>query len=177
MGTTILYGDFPAVVKKFNANGDAVENTTAAFFSDEELQLTQLIIETMLPSTDLPATFVVRVLYFVELVIEHCFDSSDKQLIRNGLQQFNEQAGRKFFSLLKEEQVASIRQLQQAALKGVEDKTWFLVFKKLMSLGYFASKDGVQKALQYVKVPGENNGSVPYSTGDNIREKIYLMHW
>ena len=177
MKVTTLYGNFPDVLNEFtDAFNIKNKKLTDGFFSNDELQITKIILDIMLPPVSLQDAREIKVPYFIELVVKNCLDSNDQQLIKKGLQQLNQQAGGKFSSLPKEKQLSIIKQLEHAAVKGDEDKVWFRIFKKLVTIGYFAARDGAQKALQYVQVPGESDGCVPYSTGDNTREKIYLMY-
>ena len=178
MGVTTLHGGFPDVLNEFiSACNTKNKKLTASFFSDEEFQLAEVITDIMLPPTSASGALETQLPYFIDLVVKNCVNNHDQQLIKKGLQELNEQAGGKFSSLPKVKQLSFIKQLEQAEIKGEEDKVWFRIFKRLVTIGYFASKDGAQKALQYVQVPGENNGCVPYATGDKTLDKTYLMYW
>ncbi len=178
MGVATLYGSFPAILSEFLVSCNQKDKQLrAGFFSDAEFSSVEAITDTMLPKTSTPGGLETQVPYFIDLVVHHCITPDDQQLIKKGLQQLNEKSGGKFPSLSKEEQLSSIKKTDEAAFKGDADKAWFRIFKKLATIGYFTSKDGMEKALRYVKVPGEYNACVPYKTGDKALAKTFLMYW
>jgi hypothetical protein len=178
MGVATLYGSFPAILSEFLVSCNQKDKQLrAGFFSDAEFSLVEAITDAMLPKTSTPGGLETQVPYFTDLVIKNCISATDQQLIKKGLQQLEEQAGGKFTSLTRQEQLSIIKKTDEAAFKDDAGKAWFRIFKKLATIGYFTSKDGMEKALRYVKVPGEYNACVPYKAGDKGLAKTFLMYW
>lgn len=178
MGVATLYGSFPAILSEFlDSCNEKEKKLRAGFFTDEEFSLVESITDTMLPKTSTPGGLETQAPYFTDLVIKNCLDANDQQRIRNGLKQLNDEAGGKFIRLSKQGQFSIIKKADEAAFKDDAGKAWFRIFKKLATIGYFTSKDGMEKALRYVKVPGEYNACVPYKTGDKALDKTFLMYW
>jgi glucoside 3-dehydrogenase (cytochrome c) hitch-hiker subunit len=134
----------------------------------------------------------VHVPYFIDLVVKNCISRDDQLVITRGLQQLNDQKENKFLSLSKEAKSRTIRNLDEAAFKSVVDSSvgpvtggpspyaysaWFRIIKKLAVIGYFTSQEGMTKALNYVKVPGDYKPCIPYKKGDKAMAKTFLMYW
>ena len=45
---------------------------------------------------------------------------------------------------------------------------YFMMMKQLTLLGYFTSKEGMTKAVNYQPVPGRFDGCIPYKKGDKL---------
>ena len=81
---------------------------------------------------------------------------------------------------LKQNKVAEIENynnLSTLAFKDENSSSWFRILKKLALIGYFTSREGMTTALNYVQVPGDYKGSVPYKKGDKAMAKTFLMYW
>ena len=100
----------------------------------------------------------------------------DQQMIRKGLQQPNERGGEEFSSLPPEKRSAAIKEIDEAAFKDDTSKAWFRIIKKLTLIGYFTSQEGMTKALNYVKVPGDYKACIPYKKGEKGLAKTFLMY-
>jgi len=103
--------------------------------------------------------------------------NDDQQLIKKGLQQLNDLQGGKFTSLSNEEKLNTIKMIDAAAYKDEADKAWFRIIKKLALIGYFTSQEGMTKALNYVKVPGDYEACIPYKKGEKVLAKTFLLYW
>ncbi|MFI5128518.1 MAG: gluconate 2-dehydrogenase subunit 3 family protein [Chitinophagales bacterium] len=178
IGAIALYSSFPAVLGEFLSSCNSnTKNQRAGFFSDEEFSLIEQITDNMLPTTSTPGALDVQVPYFIDLVVKSCMNKNDQQLIKDGLQQFNKDTAGKFLSLSPEERAGIITKIDEAAFKDDESNPWFRIIKKLAVIGYFTSKEGMTKALNYVKVPGDYNACIPYKKGDKALAKTFLMYW
>lgn len=195
IGVIALYSSFPAVVSEFlsscKTNDDKI--LRAGFFSDEQFHLVEQITDVLLPTTSTPGALEAQVPYFVDLVVKNCMSHDDQQLIAKGLQQMSHRHGEKFLSLSPKEKAQAIKKIDEDAFK--EQATdnaagpvtggpspyaysaWFRIIKKLSVIGYFTSKEGMTKALNYVKVPGEYKACIPYKKGDKALAKTFLMYW
>jgi len=177
MGIVTLYSSFPAILGEFISSCNTKnKNLRAGFFSDDEFHLVQQIADTLLPKTSTPGALETQVPYFIDLVVKNCLNDKDQQLIKNGLIKFNEQTAGKFSSFSKEEKLNEIKKTEAAAFKDEEGKKWFRIFKKLSLVGHFTSQEGMTKALNYVKVPGDYQACIPYRKGDKALAKTFLMY-
>jgi len=176
MGAVVLYSSFPAVVSEFLSSCKTKDKELrAGFFSDDEFHLIEGITDALLPATSTPGALDAKVPFFLDLVVKNCLTKEDQQTIKKGLQQMNEQ--RKFSSLSTAEKSGTVKKLDEAAFKADSDKAWFRIVKKLSLIGYFTSQEGMTKALNYVKVPGDYKACIPYKQGEKALAKTFLMYW
>lgn len=178
LGVVTLYGSLPAVLSEFisscNTKG---KDPRTGFFSDGEFYLVEQLTDVILPKTSTPGGLETRVPYFLDLVIKNCMNDKDQQQIKNGLKKFNEQTGGKFSSLSKEEKLNEIKKIEEAAFKDNAEEAWFRIFKKLSLIGHFTSREGMTKALNYAKVPGDYKACIPYKKGNKALAKTFLLYW
>lgn len=178
MGVLTLYSSFPAVLTEFISSCNAPgKELSARFFSEEEFQVIEEITDILIPKTSTPGALEARVPYFIDIVVKDCMNEKDQQSVKAGLKQLNGEAKGKFTSLSAEEKLKLVKQTDEAAFKDVSDKTWFRFFKKLATIGYFTSQEGMSKALNYVKVPADYKACIPYKKGDKALAKTFLMYW
>ena len=178
MGVIGLYGSFPAVISQFISScNDPGKKLRADFFSDDEFSLIEKITDTIIPKTATPGALDTQVPYFIDLVVKNCMTGENQQLIKKGLQQLNDENAGKFLSLSAEEKLNAINKTDDAAFKDQSDKAWFRIIKKLSLIGYFTSQEGMTKALNYVKVPGDYKACIPYKPGDKALAKTFLLYW
>lgn len=178
MGVITLFSSFPSVLGKFLSSCNTKEKKLrAGFFSENEFQLTEQLTDVIFPKTITPGALETQVPYFIDLVVKNCMNSNDQQLIKKGLQQLNDQHNGKFSSLSNEEKLNAIKQIDEAAFKDDADKAWFRIIKKLALIGHFTSQEGMTKALDYVKVPGDYEACIPYKKGEKALAKTFLLYW
>ena len=103
-------------------------------------------------------------------------NSKDQELIQKGLQQMKDQSP-KFSSFSSKEKLDVVKKIDEAAFKDNNDQSWFRIVKKLALIGYFTSREGMTKALNYVKVPGDYKACIPYTKGEKSMAKTFLMYW
>ena len=177
-GVVVLYSSFPSVLSEFiSACNTKEKKLRAGFFSDDEFQLTEQLTDTLFPKTTTPGALEMQLPYFIDLVVKNCMSSDDQQLINKGLQQLNDAEGGKFASLSKEKKLNAINKIDVAAYKNDADNSWFKIIKKLALIGYFTSQEGMTKALNYVKVPGDYEACIPYKKGEKALAKTFLLYW
>ena len=70
-----------------------------------------------------------------------------------------------------------LKKIDEAAFHNDVNQAWFRIVKKLTLIGYFTSQEGMTKALNYVKIPGDYKACVPYKKGDKALAKTFLMYW
>ena|SRR5436190_4411439 len=178
IGVVALYSSLPSVLSEFlsSCNSNSAKQR-AGFFSDEEFSLLETIADIMLPETSTPGALNVQVPYFIELVVKDCMSKQDQQLIKEGLQQMNKESTGSFLSLSTEEKSKAVKKMDETAFAVDNSKTWYRIIKKLSLVGYFTSKDGLTKALNYLKVPGDYKACIPYKKGDKAMAKTFLLYW
>ena len=52
-----------------------------------------------------------------------------------------------------------------------------MTIKRLALIGHFTSQEGMEKALNYAKVPGNYEACIPYKQGEKAMAKTFLMYW
>jgi hypothetical protein len=147
------------------------------FFTQDEIQIVDHVCDILIPKTNTPGALEARVPLFLDMVLSSCVKPLDRYRIKNGLILLNDQGRRNFAHLNKDEKMITLKSLDDAAYSDDPDKTWFRMFKKLSLIGYFTSQEGMTKALNYVQVPGEYKGSIPYTTGQKALAKTFLIYW
>jgi len=178
LGVVALYGSFPSVLSEFLVScNDNNKFQRAGFFSNEEFQLLNQLIDIILPRTSTPGGIDARAPFFIDLVVRDCMNAADQQLIKKGLHEFKDADGKKFLSLNADEQKQIVSDIDMNAFKDENGNSWFRILKKLALIGYFTSREGMTTALNYVQVPGDYKGSVPYKKGDKAMAKTFLMYW
>ena len=178
MGVVALSGRFPVILGEFITSCNSKEKSLrAGFFSDEEFTLVEQVTDTLLPKTTTPGALEARVPYFIDLVVKNCMSQNDQQLIKKGLKNINDTPGAKFSTMASADKLIAIRKTDEAAFGNDADKAWFPIFKKLATIGYFTSREGMTTALNYVKVPGDYKACIPYKEGDKALAKTFLLYW
>jgi hypothetical protein len=178
LGVVVLYGSFPSVLSEFLVSCNANEKILRAeFFSDGEFQLLNQVVDIILPRTSTPGAIDVNAPYFIELVVRDCMSAADQQMIRKGLLSLEHAEGKNFLSLNADEQKRVVTDIDKNAFNDENSNSWFRILKKLVLIGFFTSREGMTTALNYVQVPGEYKGSIPYKKGDKAMAKTFLMYW
>jgi hypothetical protein len=176
MGAIVLYSSFPTILSEFLSSCKTKDKELrAGFFSDDEFRLIEGITNALLPATSTPGALDAKVPFFLDLVVKNCLTKEDQQLIKKGLQQLNEKE--KFLSLSTDSKLAIIEEIDQATFKDDTANAWFRIVKKLSLIGYFTSQEGMTKALNYAKVPGDYKACIPYKQGEKALAKTFLIYW
>ena len=178
MGALALYASFPGVLAEFASSCKSkAQILRTGFFADDEFALLENVVDIMLPKTATPGGLETRVPNFLDIVIKNCLAPEDQQTIKKGLQQLNKEAGGKFVELPEKEKIIMINQTDKAAYSNEVNYVWFAMLKRLALIGHFTSQEGMEKALNYVKVPGTYEACIPYKEGDKAMAKTFLMYW
>jgi hypothetical protein len=178
MGAVVLYSSFPGVLAQFATSCKSkAQIVRTGFFADDEFALLEQVVDIILPKTSTPGGLETKVPYFLDLVIKDCLAPEDQQSIKKGLQQLNKDAGEKFTSLSKKEKIALANKTDKAAYNNDANYAWFMILKRLALIGHFTSQEGMEKALNYVKVPGTYEACIPYKQGEKAMAKTFLMYW
>ncbi|MES1219880.1 MAG: gluconate 2-dehydrogenase subunit 3 family protein [Bacteroidota bacterium] len=178
MGVVVLASSFPAVLGEFISSCNSKDKILrAGFFTDEEFKILEQLTDRLLPMTATPGGLETQVPAFIDIVVKDCMKKEDQELIKKGLQDIRTINGKAFTSLSKEERDQQVRSIDEKAFKDDTGSHWFRIVKKLALIGHFTSMDGMTKALNYVKVPGDYKACIPYKKGDKGLAKTFLMYW
>ncbi len=174
MGVIALYSSFPAVLSQFATACTGAKKYLPVYFSAAEFELIEIIASTLIPPTSTPGALDVQVPMFIDMVVKNCMSHEDQQRIQKGLQYL---AGQKFNSITGHQQLLTIQKMDAAAFVNDANMQWFRIIKKLTLIGYFTSQEGMTKALNYVKVPGDYKACMAYKTEDKAMAKTFLQYW
>ena len=178
MGAIALCSSFPRVLAQFVSSCKSKGQTLrAGFFTDDEFALIEEITDIRLPKTSTPGGLETQVPYFLDLIVKNCLTPADQQSIQKGLKQLNAGIDGKFSSRSKIEKIALVNKTDTAAFDNDPQKAWFLAVKRLALIGHFTSQEGMEKALNYVKVPDTYEACNPYKQGEKAMAKTFLMYW
>ena len=172
-GTIALFASFPAVLSEFSVAIEAAEKLKPQFFSSDEFALLEDVVDIILPNTKTPGGKATQVPAFIDLVVKDCLGKEDQERIRKGLNDL----GDSFLKLGQEAKLEKIKTIDEKAFKDDAESVWLRIIKKLALIGYFTSQEGMTKALNYVKVPGNYEACIPYKKGDKAMAIIFLMYW
>lgn len=138
------------------------------FFDKKEISLLNEIGETILPQTiDSPGAKALQVANFIDVYVKDCYTLENQEIIQKGLLAFAQFCQQKFkqpfLSMSKEQRHNCLVELDEMAKKS-ESNHYFLLLKKLVIFTYFTSKEGMEKALEYLPIPGKYIGNYPTKT-------------
>lgn len=177
IGAIALYGSFPAVLSEFAVNCAAAEKFTPQFFSPREFIVLENVIDAILPRTKTPGGVAAQVPAFIDRVVKDCLSTEDGARIRKGLNDLADSKGKSFLKLSRSDKTVLIKSVDEKAFKDDAESVWLRIVKKLALIGYFTSREGMTKALEYVKVPIDYEACIPYKKGDKAMAKTFLMYW
>lgn len=132
-------------------------------------ELVATIAEHIIPATDTPGARAAKVNEFVDLMLTDWYPAEDRTRFMSGLADVDAKAqaahGKDFLDCDKEQQVAVLTELDQAAYNGSAQSgtPFFRMMKEMTLTGYYTSEIGATQELQYVHEAGRYDGDVPYS--------------
>lgn len=176
-GAIALFASFPAVLSEFSVAVEAAEKIKPQFFTADEFALLEEVVDVILPKTKTPGGKAAQVPAFIDLVVKDCMSRDDQARIKkglNGLLNFN---GKSFLKYTSKEKISILKSIDEKAFKNDAESAWLRIVKRLALIGYFTSREGMTKALDYAKVPGDYEGCISYKKGDKAQAKTFLMYW
>jgi hypothetical protein len=146
-------------------------------FSEKNIAFLDEVAETILPETpSSPGAKAAKVGEFMKTMVTDCYEEKDQKIFMEGIGKLNDAADKKYgdsFEKLTPEQrkeflIALDKEAKEYTDKKKEgdDNHYFTMMKQLTLLGYFTSKEGATKALNYIPVPGRWEGCIEYKKGD-----------
>lgn len=176
-GAIALFANFPAVLSEFSVAVEAAEKIKPQFFSANEFALLEDVIDVILPKTKTPGGKAAQVPAFIDLVVKDCMNKDDQARIKKGLNDLKNSNEKSFLKLDGKEKTSILKSIDEKAFKDDAESAWLRIVKRLALIGYFTSREGMTKALDYAKVPGDYEGCISYKKGDKAQAKTFLMYW
>lgn len=138
------------------------------FFTPEQLQMTGVIADLIIPTTDTPGALAVNVHGFLDKYLAECVSKEKQQQFLNGLKEINHVAEhtfhKPFLTCTHKQQIQLLTAIEKIDLGfTAEDKRFFTFFKSLTLFGYYTSEVGATQELAYLAIPGGYQGNVPFA--------------
>lgn len=139
------------------------------FLTTEQLRLTGVIVEHIIPSTETPGALAAEVHHFIDHFLPSCSSKAEQILYIKGLQKLDLQAKSRFHKRYvrcnSSQQILLLTQMENATNRfSSDDQSFFKLIKTLTLLGYYTSEIGATKELSYLAIPGSYKGDVPFSS-------------
>lgn len=139
------------------------------YFTADEANLLDAIVERIIPKTDSPGAKDAGVPSFIDTMMAEFYQDKEKNILREGLKTVEADAkaahSKSFASLSPEQQDELLTKYDKEAYdenRKSEDTHFFRTLKELTVLGFFTSEVGATEFLKYDPVPGNYVGCVPY---------------
>jgi len=151
---------------------------TTKFFTPDQLQMTGVIADLIIPTTDTPGALAVNVHGFLDIYLAECVSKYDQEKFLNGLKKINAVAENKFrktFLNCTQKQQTQLLTAIEKSDSGFtpDDKGFFTQLKSLTLFGYYTSEVGATQELAYLAIPGGYQGNFPFA---NIG-KAWALNW
>mgnify|MGYP003151109339 FL=1 len=155
-------------------------NQTA--FSKDDVAFFNEVGEVIIPRTDTPGAKDVNVGYMMAVMVTDCYTPAQQAAFKEGIASIKALAkstyGKDFLLLNTDERTRLLASLNDEAdvfnrkAKVANDDAekpmphGFTLIKQLTLFTFFTSKEGANKVLRYVAIPGRYDGEMPYKKGD-----------
>ena len=151
---------------------------TTKFFTPEHLQMTGVIADLIIPTTDTPGALAVNVHGFLDTYLAECVSKSDQEQFLAGLKKIDSVAETKFqksFLACKPKQQTQLLTAIEKSDSGFtpDDKSFFTQFKSLTLFGYYTTEVGATQELAYLAIPGGYQGNFPFAKIG----KAWALNW
>ena len=158
MGVAASHVLFPSILAGFITGcKDPEEYRTAyslLFFNEEEMDLLTQIIDIIIPKTSTASASEVNTHLFLDEVFAKCMDKEVQNKIRNGLRAISD------LFMDKDDKDGFIQEIDTKAFGGDQEFSWFITLKQYTLVGFFTSQEGMTRASNYVKFPGDYIGEI-----------------
>jgi len=162
-----LSGDVLAALAASNGAASAVSAAKAApeLLSADELTLTGVLAELIIPRTDTPGALAVGAHRTVDHLLKSCALAPAQAQFRAGLARIDAvaqaQAGKRFAALPPDRQTALLYQLDAGREPfDAADQRFFRQLKAYVAFAYYTSEAGATRELAYSPVPGGFKGRI-----------------
>jgi hypothetical protein len=167
LGAAAALGTLPACRPDAqSARPDDARGDTAgprAISADDEALLVQ-VADTLLPDTAAsPGARQAGCGPVMTLIVTDCFDTSAQQRVTDAIAALRTRAPG-FIGMAQAERETLLRTIDAEAV-AAGDSHWFHTLRDLSLRSYFSTRDGVTRAMRYVREPGGYTGCVPLQPG------------
>ncbi|MDH3650116.1 MAG: gluconate 2-dehydrogenase subunit 3 family protein [Saprospiraceae bacterium] len=149
---------FPSVLLGFVSGcqdpNKTIDDHAPAFFNPEEFEIIRQIVDIILPSTKSKSASEVFTHHFLDEVFSKCMDVEQQALIRDGM------ATLVPAFLSSDDQNSLLEEVDQKAYGNDEAYAYFRVIKQYTLVGFFTSQEGMTRASNFVKFPGDYKGEI-----------------
>ena len=132
-------------------------------------ELVATIAELILPETDTPGARAAGVSAFVDDIVTLAYSKDERERFLAGLADVERRTqasgARSFGALAPEKQTALLTTLAQEGRDAPDgaERSFFRMMKELTLVGYYTSKIGATRELQWIHAAGRYDGDVPLS--------------
>jgi Gluconate 2-dehydrogenase subunit 3 len=153
-----LAGDIPAALA-------SSKRAVPALLSADELALTGVLAELVIPRTETPGALDVGAHHTIDHLLKTCATAADQTAFRASLARIDtvarEHAGKPFRALPPVRQAALLRALDDGSAPFTPaDMAAFRKLKSYVAFAYYTSEAGAVRELAYLPVPGGFTGYV-----------------
>lgn len=140
---------------------------TSATFGPKEESLLQLVVDTLIPTTDTPGAKDLGVDRFVLLMVNDCHDEKDQTAFYAGLHTLDpfieKHFGQSFISSDTDTRIEALESLKKNPDTGPGLKTFIQITKNRTIQGYLETKYVMTEALPHKMIPDPYDGYYPAS--------------
>lgn len=160
------------------AQPDYIDRHPLSFFTDPQRAAVTAVAKQIIPATDTPGAIAAGAPRFIELMVAHWFNDTERALFVDGLADLQQRAGGDFAGLPADQQLLLLEQFEEEA----GDAAWFQLgnvtrlwddtapficqVKELTVLGFMLSDVGSSQFLR-VNPMGSFEGNVPLAPDDS----------
>ena len=160
MGLATTHILFPGILGSFvmacqNKNS-APFSATPIFFSKDQFQLVEQVVDIIIPATQSKSASQVFVHFFLDEVFAKCMNPEQQQQIKDGMDDLFKQ-----YTRTPDQLEALVENLDLSAYQQEEDSRFFIWIKQYTLIGFFGSQEGMTVASDYNELPGTYIGDVP----------------
>ncbi len=138
------------------------------FFTPEQLQMTGVLADLIIPTTETPGALALNVHGFLDKFIADCLSKTEQKTVLDGLKKINAVAEDKFqktfLTCTPKQHIQLLTAIERPEMGfDAQDQQFFAFFKSLTLFGYYTSEIGATKELAYLAVPGGYQGNFPFA--------------
>lgn len=158
LGIISAHALFPGILANFvlscqRDQSDLVRQEPT-FFDAGTFQALPALIDRIIPATQTQSASETGVHYFLDEIFEKCLPPALQDSLQKGIT--------KLVTDLQSatDPEAFLTEVDQKAYSGNSNYAFFIPLKQYTLVGFFTSQEGMTKASNYVKVPGEYQGDI-----------------
>jgi len=154
---------------------DTIGDVKTGFLTPAETATVSALADQIIPRTDTPGATDVGVPAFIDRMLAGFYTDKERDIVRAGLASVDADAnrlrGKPFAQLTSDEQVALMKQYDQAQYDYTRANAttqnapphYFRLIKELTIIGFCTSEPGAKQLMRYEQTPGPYRGDVPVS--------------